>query len=181
MNAADATAFGLSRRYLAAAMDPDVTLLEIHKLMYFMQEAGQPLKLQFSKARYGPYAENLRHVMNLIEGHFISGFGDAADNPEKRIEMKPEASQEAEHFLQTHAETCQRFDRVADLISGFETPYGMELLATVHWVATRENASTPDEAVTKTYAWNERKLMFREEHIRLAWSVLHSKNWLAGR
>jgi hypothetical protein len=35
---------GLMRRYLAAVMDPTISLLEIHKLMYFMQESGQPLK-----------------------------------------------------------------------------------------------------------------------------------------
>ena len=49
-------------RYLGGLMDPFVTLLEVHKLMYFMQEAGQPLRLRYAKAPYGPYAENLRHV-----------------------------------------------------------------------------------------------------------------------
>jgi len=55
----------LMRRYLAAVMDPYVTLLEIHKLMYFMQEAGEGLKLQYNKGLYGPYAQNLRHVLTL--------------------------------------------------------------------------------------------------------------------
>src|SRR5215208_2801766 len=76
---------GLMRRYLAAVMDPAVTLLEIHKLMYFLQEAGEPLQLRFKKLHYGPYAENLRHVLSYIEGHFIQGYGDAADQPDKQI------------------------------------------------------------------------------------------------
>jgi hypothetical protein len=62
----------LTNQYLAAFMDPFVSLLEIHKLMYFMQEAGENLKLRYSKAPYGPYAENLRHVLSLMEGHFGS-------------------------------------------------------------------------------------------------------------
>ena len=82
----------LMRRYLAAVMDPFVTLLEIHKLMYFMQEAGEGLKLQYNKALYGPYAQNLRHVLTLMEGHFISGYGDAEDNPERQINLLPDDS-----------------------------------------------------------------------------------------
>jgi len=43
---------------------------------------------------------------------------------------------------------------------GFETPFGMELLATVHWVCAREGAKTAEEAIELTYAWNERKRAF---------------------
>jgi O-acetyl-ADP-ribose deacetylase (regulator of RNase III) len=177
MTAGRASLLGLMRRYLAAVMDPFVSLLEIHKLMYFMQEAGEPLRLRFAKGPYGPYAENLRHVLTHIEGHFISGYGDAEDDPEKQIELNIEASERAEEFLQSHPQTRARFDRVDDLIDGFETPYGMELLATVHWVAGHEAASTADEAVTNVYSWNDRKRMFREQHIRIAWDVLRETGW----
>jgi len=179
MTVGRAALLGLMRRYLAALMDPFVSLLEIHKLMYFMQEAGQGLKLRYRKAIYGPYAENLHHVLTVIEGYFITGYGDAEDNPDKLIELKPGASERAEAFLRSRPDTCERFDRVADLIEGFETPFGMELLSTVHWVATREGATTADEAVTKAYAWNERKKMFKVEHIRATWDIFRRKGWLA--
>jgi len=58
----------LIRRYLAGLLDPAITLLEVHKLMYFMQEAGEQLRLRFREAPYGPYAENLRHVLKAVEG-----------------------------------------------------------------------------------------------------------------
>jgi hypothetical protein len=61
------------------------------------------------------------------------------------------------------------------LIKGFETPFGMELLSTVHWVATKEKAKTAAQAIEKTYSWNERKRMFKEEHITIAWKVLEQK------
>lgn len=102
MTAGRAALLGLMRRYLEAVMDPYVSLLEIHKLMYFMQEAGEPLRLQYAKGPYGPYAENLRHVLTLIEGHFISGYGDAEDDPTRQIELKPESSRQAESFLFEH-------------------------------------------------------------------------------
>jgi len=179
MTVGRAALLGLMRRYLGALMDPFVTLLEIHKLMYFMQGAGERLRLRYEKGTYGPYAANLRHVLSHIEGHFITGYGDAEDAPDKQIELKSEAADQAEQFLQAHLATRDRFDRVVGLIGGFETPYGMELLSTVHWVAEQEGATSADDAVAKTYAWNGRKRMFRPEHIRKAWDVLHRKGWLA--
>jgi len=168
----------LIRRYLSAVMDPAVSLLEIHKLMYFMQEAGQPLNLRYVKGTYGPYSKNLRHVLSHIEGHFISGYGDADDRPGRSIELLPDAVEEARSFLAKQAESRKRFEEVASLIKGFETPIGMELLATVHWVATREGANSESEAIEKTYAWGQRKRSFAEKQIRVAWRILNEKGWL---
>lgn len=179
MTVGRAALLGLMRRYLAAVMDPTVTLLEVHKLMYFLQEAGEPLRLNYQKAPYGPYAENLRHVLSHIEGHFISGYGDAEDRPDKPLELKSHASEQAETFLMKHEETRARFDRVADLIKGFETTFGMELLSTVHWVATREEVTTAEDAVMKVHAWNDRKRMFESRHIHLAWKRLREVGWLS--
>lgn len=169
---------GLMRRYLAAVMDPTITLLEIHKLMYFMQESGQNLRLEYTKGPYGPYARNLRHVLTHIEGHFIVGYGDAADQPDKPIMPKAEAVTAAESFLKDHPRVHDRFGRVAKLIDGFETPYGMELLSTVHWVAKHEGAADFADVVEKTYAWSDRKQMFRKEHLRVAWDALNRESWV---
>jgi len=179
MTAGRAALLGLMRRYLAAAMDPYVTLLEIHKLMYFMQESGEQLNLRYTKALYGPYAENLRHVLSQIEGHFITGYGDAEDRPNKQIELRVGAIEKTEDFLNDYPRTLARLELVAELIEGFETPFGMELLSTVHWVAKHGDAKTVDDAVQKTYAWNSRKRMFREKHIQIAWEILDRKGWLA--
>jgi hypothetical protein len=50
-----------------------------------MQEAGEPLRLKYQKAHYGPYAR--RHVLNALEGHFISGYADGGDFPEKNYSL----------------------------------------------------------------------------------------------
>jgi O-acetyl-ADP-ribose deacetylase (regulator of RNase III) len=169
----------LMSRYLAAVMDPFVTLLEIHKLMYFMQEAGEELQLKYVKAPYGPYATNLRHVLSQVEGHFISGYGDAEDDPGRAIELLPEALEPAYSTVQSHPQTKNRFERVAELISGFETPFGMELLSTVHWVCTREGATSIEETIHRTYSWSHRKQAFDPQQISLAREVLASQGWLA--
>jgi O-acetyl-ADP-ribose deacetylase (regulator of RNase III) len=178
MTAGRAALVVLMHRYLSGLMDPFVTLLEVHKLMYLMQEVGQPLRLRFSKGPYGPYAENLRHVLRTIEGHLVSGYADGGDAPDKQLELVPGAVADAEAFLKDHARTRSHFDRVADLVEGFETPFGLELLSTVHWVATREGATTADRAVALTYAWNDRKSRFSTRQISLAFSVLANKGWL---
>jgi O-acetyl-ADP-ribose deacetylase (regulator of RNase III) len=169
----------LINRYLGGLMDPFVTLLEVHKLMYFMQEAGQPLRLQYRKALYGPYAENLRHVLNAVEGHLVSGYADGGDAPGKTLELVPGAVQEAEARLRELPDTVSRFQRVADLVEGYETPFGLELLSTVHWVAKHEDAAGVEEAIAKVYAWNERKRRFTPRQIALAFETLQSKGWLA--
>jgi O-acetyl-ADP-ribose deacetylase (regulator of RNase III) len=178
MTAGRAALVVLMHRYLGGLMDPFVTLLEVHKLMYFMQESGQPLRLKFAKAIYGPYAENLRHVLRAVEGHLVAGYADGGDAPDKQLELVPGAVNDAEGFLKDHIDTRAHFDRVADLVEGFETPFGLELLSTVHWVATREGAATADEAVAHTYSWNDRKRRFSARQISLAFDVLATKGWL---
>jgi O-acetyl-ADP-ribose deacetylase (regulator of RNase III) len=171
----------LMRRYLVPLMDDSVTLLELHKLMYFMQEAGEGLKLEFVKGKYGPYATNLRNVLNRIEGHFVSGFGDASEEPGKVIEASADATEKAQKFLQSKSDTLGRFERVEKLIDGFETAYGMELLASVHWVAKHEDGSadSAEAAVKLIHDWNDRKRdSFGSQHVQVAWDRLASEGWL---
>jgi O-acetyl-ADP-ribose deacetylase (regulator of RNase III) len=179
MTAGRAALVALMHRYLGGLMDPFVTLLEVHKLMYFMQEAGEPLRLQYTKAPYGPYAENLRHVLRAVEGHLVAGYADGGDAPDKQIELVPGAMKDAESFLREKGDTVGRFDRVGELVEGFETPFGLELLATVHWAVKHENAASADDAAAKVYAWNDRKKHFSPRQIRVAYDTLREKGWLA--
>jgi O-acetyl-ADP-ribose deacetylase (regulator of RNase III) len=82
----------------------ELTLLEIQKLLYFLQEAGEPLKLNFGKYHYGPYADNVRHVLSRFEGHFTIGFGENNNNPRTPIQVLPQALDETESFLHKNRE-----------------------------------------------------------------------------
>lgn len=168
----------LMNRYLGGLMDPFVTLIEVQKLMYFMQETGEPLRLNYIKHHYGPYADNLRHVLTAIEGHLVSGYHDGGDAPDKQLELVPSAVQDAEAFLAKDSDTRNRFDRVGKLVEGFETPFGLELLATVHWVATRESAANAETAAARVYAWNDRKKRFSTRQIGIAFETLRTNGWL---
>ncbi len=179
MTAGRAALVGLMNRYLAGLLDPFITLLEVHKLMYFMEESGEPLRLRFAKGPYGPYAENLRHVLKAVEGHLVSGYADGGDVPDKQLKLVPGAVDDAAAFLESNSETRARLDRVADLVEGFESPFGLELLSTVHWIASKESARSIEDIVGMTYAWNDRKKRFSTRQIALAADVLSQKGWIA--
>jgi O-acetyl-ADP-ribose deacetylase (regulator of RNase III) len=166
---------------LYASQSYRLTLLEIQKLAYFLQEAGQPLRLRYEAGHYGPCAPNLNKVLEALERHYTSGYGDT-QKPDVEIELLPGAADEAKAFLAGHADEHRRLERVSRLIEGFETPYGLELLSSVHWVATHADPPSEDErdAANALAAWNERKRrMFRPEHIPIAWNRLASENWIA--
>jgi O-acetyl-ADP-ribose deacetylase (regulator of RNase III) len=160
-------------------MEYGLTKIEIQKLAYFLEKAGQPLDLDFVKHNFGPYSDKLRHVLKALDGHYIHGVGDFAG--ESDIAVLPGAVSEADAFIKKtgNNELADRVERVRGLIQGFETPYGMELLASVHWVATQEpNVHNADEAVTAVHKWNARKrAILRDDHIRVAWERLKSKGW----
>jgi O-acetyl-ADP-ribose deacetylase (regulator of RNase III) len=157
-----------------------LTLLEIQKLAYFLQEAGEPLRLEYVKHIYGPYAHNLNKVLERLEGHYIRGYGDS-HAPDVDIELVEGAVDEADRFLREHTGSLARLKRVARLIDGFETPYGMELIASVHWVAVHDalRARSEDEVIEAVHGWSERKRsMFRADHIRVARRRLLDEGWL---
>lgn len=173
-----AALISLMERYLAGALDPMLSLLEVHKLMYFLQEAGEPLRLTFVKGSYGPYAENLRHVLRAIDGYFITGYGTGGDQPFRTLELLPGAAVEAQQALDAQPATRARFDRVARLVEGFESPYGLELLATVHWIVTRDRPESEARLIELFYAWAPRKRYFTSDQIRLAVHTLHERCWI---
>jgi O-acetyl-ADP-ribose deacetylase (regulator of RNase III) len=163
----------------------ELTLLEIQKLLYFLQMLGEPLKLRFEKYHYGPYADNLRHVLNLFEGHFIQGFADGRNAPRTPITLVPDALNEAEIVIAqaetSQGESEQRLKQVLTLIEGFESPYGMELLASVHWVVSRNPSVTDVEsALQAIQQWSKGKRdRLRPEHVQIAWDRLTEQGWLA--
>jgi hypothetical protein len=63
-------------------------------------------------------------------------------------------------------------------VEGFESQFGLELLATVHWIATREKPASEDELIERFYAWADRKRQFSPAQIRLTMKVLTEKGWV---
>jgi len=154
--------------------------IEVQKLAYFLQEAGENLRLNFVKHHYGPYADQLRHALDRMDGHFVCGVGDGV--VESEIEPQQDALNEADEFIKREGnqKVLEHIARVENLIDGFQSSYGMELLATVHWVATHDNAKTAKEAMQIISNWNKRKRdLIKPEHVKVAWDRLANQGWIS--
>lgn len=161
--------------------DPGYThgKLEAQKLAYLLQAAGEEMRLNYVPKHYGPYANNLNHVLQRIEGHFTKGYGDREQDSE--IKLLPGAVEQAEEEISDDPEAQAYLDRVRTLIEGFETPFGLELLTTVLWVAQNNYHARESvhEAIAHVHNWNRRKKdLFRPEQIKVAWDRLKAQGWL---
>lgn len=179
MTEARAAILALMERYLATGYEYRLSLIEVQKLAYFLQAAGEPLRLSFKPHHFGPYADTLQKALRHLEGHYTLGLGDGRDAPETPLTLLPDAAEQARAFLETSPDVQQRLDRVARLIDGFETPFGMELLGTVHWVMQHgQRAEDLDEVVRGVHAWSSRKrAQMKPGHIEAAWRRLRTEAW----
>lgn len=135
----------LVRRYWVLGME--CSLLEIQKLAWFLERSIErlglpenPLQLDFTAHKYGPYAKRLGHLLDALDGSYL--------HCDKRISDAGPADviwfdESRKTRLQTYLNSeCQSYaaalESTAATIDGFESPYGMELLATVDWLLSRQ-------------------------------------------
>lgn len=159
-----------------------ISELEIQKLAYFLQVLGTPLRLAFNRGTYGPYAPSLGHVLDSLEGHYLSGIGDRSA-PVTRfapINPLPHSVEAAEAALRGDHEVVRRIGELLELLDGFETPYSLELLATVHFASIQTPpTAAPAELADRVASWSLRKArMFTEKHVRVAASRLQEHELL---
>jgi O-acetyl-ADP-ribose deacetylase (regulator of RNase III) len=180
MTQGQAALISLIDRYLKGLLDPIVSLLEVHKLMYFLQASGQDLRLKFEAKQRGPFASNLRHVLIRMESHYTTGYGDGKDLPETRIDLLPGAVENARGLLGCGDAITARMDRVAELIEGYEDPYGMELLSSMHWIMVNQAGAKEgkENAIEGVLSWNAAKRKrLKPEHLDKAWERLRALGW----
>jgi O-acetyl-ADP-ribose deacetylase (regulator of RNase III) len=172
-----AAMLALTGAYLQSGLDDEITTLELQKLAYFMQLSGERLNLRFVAHHYGPYADALRKVLEVMEGHYISGLGDDATRPDVTFELLPGALDRAQEALADRPSTRRAIDNVLAIIEGFEDPYGLELLATTHWVMKHDQgaAADLDRVVEGVHAWSPRKAQMKAAHIGAAWSRVRER------
>ncbi|HEV3157565.1 MAG TPA: hypothetical protein VGZ00_09500 [Candidatus Baltobacteraceae bacterium] len=157
-------------------------LLDMQKFAYLLQEIGEPLDLSFRKHTYGPHSEDLDFILKRLEGRYLRGSNDRSLSVALRL--LPGAVEDSERILgDENAALNSRMERLHDLLCGYETAYGIELLATVHWVMRKSMLALVDEnvAVRGVHAWGGRQgRMFKVAHIRQARSRLCEQGWFSG-
>lgn len=136
------------RRYWVLGIE--CTYLEVQKLGWFLERTIRLLNIpdllnfQFKADKYGPYSDRLRHLLNALDGTYLHCDKRLSDaGPTDTIWFDEERRRFLELFLkQDFSEPLNRvLDLTAARIDGFESPLGMELLATVDWLVEREHAN----------------------------------------
>lgn len=134
------------RRYWVLGIE--CTYLEVQKLCWFLERVIQrlgipdPLDLRFTADKYGPYSDRLRHLLNGLDGSYLHCDKRLSDaSPTDTIWFDEDRRQYLETYLAQpdirHLTVV--LDQASALIDGFQSPMGMELLATVDWLIQREN------------------------------------------
>ncbi|MFI1192349.1 macro domain-containing protein [Micromonospora sp. NPDC020750] len=185
-----ATLLRAIERYLeqSRALEPreGITTLEIQKIAYFLQVLGEPFRLSFTRGRYGPYAESLNHVLDRLEGHYLVGFGDRSSRVEelRPIHLTEGTSEAVDAWFDAPSQPISAApDRLAVLVQGFEAPYSLELLATVHYAAQAHPPTHEiEELIERVRAWSGRKArLFTPAHVTTAYERLASAGLLPSK
>ncbi|MFC0337565.1 O-acetyl-ADP-ribose deacetylase (regulator of RNase III), contains Macro domain [Kushneria avicenniae] len=146
----------LVRRYWVLGME--CSLLEIQKLAWFLERAieaeglDNPLDLRFEANSYGPYADRLRHLLSGLDGSYLNSEKRINDcGPLDTIWFNDACREKVELYLKTEAKAyLPALEKTAELIDGFESPFGMELLATVDWLLFRSNVAPDMESIMES-------------------------------
>jgi O-acetyl-ADP-ribose deacetylase (regulator of RNase III) len=160
-------------------LDYPLTVLEVQRLAYLLQAAGEPLRLQFMKGQYGPYAEKLHSVLQQLEGHFIKGY--RAEDDWAVLQLLPIATEIAHVYLADSPAATDVLNRVSDLMEGFESQYGLEMLTITHWVTQEDPkaAASFEKVISKVQDWSPRQReLMKPQHVRKVWQRLHEQRWL---
>ncbi|NJK45005.1 MAG: macro domain-containing protein [Pleurocapsa sp. SU_196_0] len=160
---------------LYAVFGDDLGRLEAQKLAYFLTQAGLDTKLVFTKNQFGPFAERLNHSLIDMEGQFIEGYGDRQRT--SHIRVLPGVLDDAQAVLETDSSALEAVRRTLEVAAGFETPIGMELLASTHWLVHHEAAQNPAQVYDHLQTWNEHKTRFTLSDIQQAWEQLDGLGW----
>lgn len=169
----------LAAEYGARRNDDEVTLIELQKLAYFAQNAGEALKLDYRDWLYGPYAHNLNHALRDLEGHYLNGAVNT--EPYTTLRVTPSAAKQASDALSQFPDAREHLKQVASLTAGLETPFELELLSTVYAVALKHPDAMQDPEACARYVqeWDgPNKHTMKPLHVQVALRHLAQGPWL---
>lgn len=180
------------RRY--GLLGLECSLLEAQKLAWVLTrvlahlQVSDPLKLSFQPDRYGPYAPALSHLLNALDGSYLHCEKRIADaSPLETMYFDPEWGGRLSNFLQSSEGAAYMgvIDAADQLIDGFQSPLGMEALATVDWLLAREGVDADVQGVRDgisrwpagTEAANRKRRLFSDDLLE---STLQRLRWFSG-
>jgi O-acetyl-ADP-ribose deacetylase (regulator of RNase III) len=157
--------------------DGEFDRISLQKIVYFLQALGVDFRLKFQRNLYGPYSETLKKAFVNLEKYGMLG-GFLTDD--RRAHVTPIGCAAADEFLQNSDQQIDNIiTKLSHLIQGYESPYGLELLSSVHWLAHHENRYPIEQIIEAMKSWNDRKHnIFDDNAIRAAYERLKDDGFL---
>ncbi len=149
-----------------------INLLVAQKLAYFMQRLGEPLNLEYDKGFYGPYSHRLQHLLKYLNGWYLK-FKNQQTKPGTKVKLNYTAQVEKYTHNELSADQKNRLEKLQQLTEGFESPYGLELLATVDFIYMKTGLSDKNQILQEIGKWTHRKKeLMKPFHIEAAFNRL---------
>lgn len=181
------------RRYCLLGID--CSILEVQKLAWFIERGVErlridyPLRFEFVADKYGPYSHNLQQLLNHLDGSYLHCDKRLSDaEPLDLIWFNSTKKDLVSAYLKSGEGKvfADALEWASYAIDGFESPFGMELLATVDWLLEKDDVEPTVEHVvdglgqwTGGKAASRRKLkIFNERLISIALDKLGKANRL---
>ena len=156
-------------------MGEHCSLFAANKLAYFLQKMGQPLKLDFIRHFYGPYAVGVEKVLYALNGIYLKGYEQQEAKAFEPLKLNYEKWPEINEYCQKemNEEERKRLNNLLKLLDGFSSEFSLEILATTSFILDKHPNYTVPEVMIEISSWNERKnKLFKEEHVQLAYDHL---------
>jgi O-acetyl-ADP-ribose deacetylase (regulator of RNase III) len=142
-----------------------------NKIAYFLQESGEPLKLQFVPYTYGPYAQAVEKVLYALNGKYLTGLEQMNAKAFEPLQLQYEHFNEVSDFVRNKLSTDQRerLNSVFKLIEGFESTLSLEILSSIHFLMRQDKHITIPQLLDQIQSWSDRKKnLIKEEYIKIA-------------
>jgi O-acetyl-ADP-ribose deacetylase (regulator of RNase III) len=154
------------------------SLFVANKLAYFLQRLGEKqLKLRFERHHYGPYANQVDHLMYALNGTYLQGLEQRTAKAFDRLPLRYDQFETVNQYVKEKLSEEQRLrlQQVLDLVQGFESPLSLEALATVDSILQEEPEATTQQVLAQIHQWSERKQqLFDLHHVEVTYQRLRS-------
>jgi O-acetyl-ADP-ribose deacetylase (regulator of RNase III) len=168
----DSRAMLLTLLYNYRSMGEEASEFASEKLCYFLQLMGETqLDMDFVEGHYGPYSGKVRFLLDAVNGYYIKGMEQMDVKPFEALELVVEKKPEVEKYIKQRLTKDQKahLEKLSNLIDGFQTTYGLELLATVDFIRRKYKVETPEEISSQLSKWSHRKAeLFPLQHVQIA-------------
>lgn len=159
------------------SMGEQASLFVANKLAYFLQRLGENLRLNFVAHHYGPYSQQVAHVLYNLNGVYMTGMEQKEAKAFEPLQLRYDKFDEVRTHVEENLkpEQRQRLDNLLVLIAGFQSALSLEVLASVDFILDREGALPTEQVFDRLQNWSDRKRrLIKERYVAVAMDQLQN-------